>query len=53
MFLAGMLDAAGNLTPAATFSNGVYIPEYLFAAFQMTFAAHHAVASSSARSPSA
>jgi ammonium transporter, Amt family len=39
MFLAGMLDAAGNLTPAATFSKGVYIPEYLYAAFQMTFAA--------------
>jgi Amt family ammonium transporter len=39
MFLAGMLDAAGNLVPAATFSKGVYIPEYLFAAFQMTFAA--------------
>ena len=39
LFLAGMLDAAGNLTPAATFSKGVYIPEYLYAAFQMTFAA--------------
>jgi len=39
MFLAGMLDAAGNLAPAATFSKGVYIPEYLYAAFQMTFAA--------------
>ncbi len=39
MFLAGMLDAAGNLTPAATFSKGIYIPEYLYAAFQMTFAA--------------
>ncbi|GFE89483.1 ammonium transporter [Steroidobacter agaridevorans] len=38
MFLAGMLDAAGNLTAAATFSKGVYIPEYLYAAFQMTFA---------------
>src|SRR5262245_20300840 len=38
LFLGGMLDAAGNLTPAATFSKGVYIPEYLFAAFQMTFA---------------
>jgi Amt family ammonium transporter len=37
-FLSGMLDAAGNLTPAATFSKGVYIPEYLYAAFQMTFA---------------
>jgi Amt family ammonium transporter len=39
MFLAGMLDAAGNPTPAATFSKGVYLPEYLYAAFQMTFAA--------------
>jgi ammonium transporter, Amt family len=37
-FLSGMLDAAGNLVPAATFSKGVYIPEYLFASFQMTFA---------------
>ena len=39
LFLKGMLDAAGNLTPAATFSKGVYIPEYLYCAFQMTFAA--------------
>ncbi len=39
LFLKGMLDTAGNLTPAATFSKGVYIPEYLYAAFQMTFAA--------------
>jgi Amt family ammonium transporter len=39
LFLKDMLDAAGNLTPAATFSKGVYIPEYLYAAFQMTFAA--------------
>jgi ammonium transporter, Amt family len=38
LFLSGMLDAAGNLAPAATFSKGVYIPEYLYAAFQMTFA---------------
>src|SRR5678815_6004912 len=38
-FLSGMLDAAGNLAPAATFSKGVYIPEYLYCAFQMTFAA--------------
>ena len=37
-FLSGMLDAAGNLVAAATFSKGVYIPEYLFASFQMTFA---------------
>ncbi|RYZ91652.1 MAG: ammonium transporter [Moraxellaceae bacterium] len=39
LFLKDMLDAAGNLTAAATFSKGVYIPEYLYAAFQMTFAA--------------
>ncbi|GGY82100.1 ammonium transporter [Cellvibrio zantedeschiae] len=39
LFLKGMLDAAGNLTAAATFSKGIYIPEYLYAAFQMTFAA--------------
>jgi ammonium transporter, Amt family len=39
LFLKGMLDAAGNLTAAATFSKGVYIPEYLYCAFQMTFAA--------------
>jgi Amt family ammonium transporter len=38
LFLAGMLDAAGNPTAAATFSKGVYIPEYLYCAFQMTFA---------------
>jgi Amt family ammonium transporter len=39
LFLKGLLDDAGNFIPAATFSNGVYIPEMLFAAFQMTFAA--------------
>jgi Amt family ammonium transporter len=39
LFLGGMLDAAGNLTPAATFTKAVYIPEYLYCAFQMTFAA--------------
>jgi ammonium transporter, Amt family len=39
LFLKGMLDAAGNLTAAATFSKGVYIPEYLYCVFQMTFAA--------------
>lgn len=38
LFLAGLLDAGGNLTAAATFSKGIYIPEYLYAAFQMTFA---------------
>jgi ammonium transporter, Amt family len=39
LFLKDMLDAAGNLTAAATFSKGIYIPEYLYCAFQMTFAA--------------
>jgi ammonium transporter, Amt family len=39
LFLKNMLDSAGNLLPAATFSKGVYIPEYLYCAFQMTFAA--------------
>ncbi|HEU4601002.1 MAG TPA: ammonium transporter [Steroidobacteraceae bacterium] len=39
LFLSGLLDAAGNPTPAATFSKGVYIPEYVYCAFQMTFAA--------------
>jgi ammonium transporter, Amt family len=39
LFLKGMLDKAGNLTAAATFSKGVYIPEYLYCVFQMTFAA--------------
>jgi Amt family ammonium transporter len=34
MFLAGVTPAS----LAATFSNGVYIPEYAFIAFQMTFA---------------
>jgi ammonium transporter, Amt family len=38
-FLSGLIDSAGNLAAAATFSKGVYIPEYLYAAFQMTFAA--------------
>ncbi|HEY6528385.1 MAG TPA: ammonium transporter [Cellvibrionaceae bacterium] len=39
LFLKGMIDSAGNLANAATFSKGVYIPEYMYAAFQMTFAA--------------
>ena len=39
LFLKGLLDASGNFVPAATFSTGVYIPEMLFVAFQMTFAA--------------
>jgi Amt family ammonium transporter len=34
MFLKGVTTAS----TAATFSNGVYIPEYVFIAFQMTFA---------------
>ncbi len=34
MFLAGVTPASN----AATFSNGVYIPEYVFVVFQMTFA---------------
>jgi ammonium transporter, Amt family len=34
MFLAGV----DSTSVAATFSNGVYIPEYLFIIFQMTFA---------------
>jgi ammonium transporter, Amt family len=39
MFLKGLIDDAGNMVAAATFSKGVYIPEYAYAAFQMTFAA--------------
>ena len=39
LFLKGLLDDSGNFVAAATFSNGVYIPEMLFVAFQMTFAA--------------
>ena len=39
LFLKGMLFPDDTLTPAATFSKGIYIPEYLYAAFQMTFAA--------------
>ncbi len=39
LFLKDMLFPDGTLTPAATFSKGIYIPEYLYAAFQMTFAA--------------
>ena len=35
MFLAGVTDATGG----ATFSKDTYIPEYLFVAFQLTFAA--------------
>jgi Amt family ammonium transporter len=39
LFLSGLLNPDGSFVPAATFSNGVYIPEMLFATFQMTFAA--------------
>jgi Amt family ammonium transporter len=40
MFLQGVvMDANGFFTPTATFSKGVVIPEYLFAVFQLTFAA--------------
>jgi ammonium transporter, Amt family len=35
LFLQGMTDAS----PAATFSKGVYIPEYVYFVFQLTFAA--------------
>ena len=39
MFLEGVIyDAKGNFVPTATFSKGVYIPELMFAIFQMTFA---------------
>ena len=39
MFLEGIVyDAKGNFVPTATFSKGVYIPELMFAIFQMTFA---------------
>ena len=40
LFMKGVFDAAtGVMTPAATFSKGVVIPELLFAVFQATFAA--------------
>ncbi|MBA2492479.1 MAG: ammonium transporter [Gammaproteobacteria bacterium] len=40
MFLEGVVyDADGLFTAAATFSKGVYIPELMFAMFQLTFAA--------------
>ena len=40
LLLAGVVyDAGGNFVPTATFSKGVYIPELLFAFFQLTFAA--------------
>jgi Amt family ammonium transporter len=40
MFLSGVvMDANGFFTATATFSKGVLLPEYLFAVFQLTFAA--------------
>ena len=40
MFLEGVVyDENGLFTAAATFSKGVYIPELMFAMFQLTFAA--------------
>ncbi len=39
LFLKGLLDDGGNVVAAATFSKKVYVPEYIFATFQMTFAA--------------
>lgn len=40
LFMKGVFDAATSvMTPAATFSKGVVIPELLFAVFQATFAA--------------
>ena len=39
MMLKGVIyDAKGNFVPTATFSKGVYIPELMFAMFQLTFA---------------
>jgi Amt family ammonium transporter len=40
LFLKGIFDpASGAVANAATFSKGVYIPEFAFVAFQATFAA--------------
>ncbi|MEK6807093.1 MAG: ammonium transporter [Pseudomonadota bacterium] len=40
LMLEGVVyDAKGNFVPTATFSKGVYIPELMFAFFQLTFAA--------------
>jgi len=40
LFLKGIFDpVAGSVANAATFSKGVYIPEFAFVAFQATFAA--------------
>ncbi|MEQ1652937.1 MAG: ammonium transporter [Hyphomicrobium sp.] len=37
-FSKAMLKGVDSTTLAATFSNGVYIPEYIYIVFQMTFA---------------
>ncbi len=37
-FSKALLHGVDSTTVAATFSNGVYIPEYVYIAFQMTFA---------------
>src|SRR5665811_1307014 len=40
LFLKGIFDPmTGSVANAATFSKGVYIPEFIFVAFQATFAA--------------
>ncbi|MGQ0586842.1 MAG: ammonium transporter [Gammaproteobacteria bacterium] len=40
LMLSGVVyDSHGNFVPGATFSKGVYIPELIFAFFQLTFAA--------------
>ncbi len=40
LMLNGVIyDSHGNFVPGATFSKGVYIPELIFAFFQLTFAA--------------
>jgi len=40
LLLSGVVyDSHGNFVPTATFSKGVYIPELMFAFFQLTFAA--------------
>src|SRR5690349_23372367 len=40
LFLSGIFDAStGMFTRAATFTKGVYLPEFVFVAFQATFAA--------------
>ena len=37
-FSKAMLKGVDSTSVAATFSNGVYIPEYVYIVFQMTFA---------------